>query len=266
MSFYLVFLLKGDHMESGTFKFIGYGMTIILLLFSLPIKAQLCIPKLHGDVEIKSDNLLIKSQDGSFQIASNGDLFFDIHKVALDPKQRASLTAYNKTIRTDLPFIYQAFSQELKKSWLGLDKLFLNEFGQNSVLRRDFEQFHQHLQNQIRLSFYKKDNTPHFDHKKLTDTINELKISIPQLISSVSVRGLVDIAKLNINKENKIQLMSEKMQQLQDKLTNEVNKMVNRNQNMQKEVCSRLLQWQVQESNIANIIPALAQWKTVTIQ
>lgn len=230
------------------------------------VSAKTCQPELHGDVIIDADSIVIENKNNLFRIDPKGNLFFDVHKVKLNEEQRASLTSYNQTIRNDLPFISQSFSQELYNYWFALDALIASELGDKSSLRAEFGRFHQHLQGGVNSSFYDLNRFPHLDHEKLTQAIYELNSGVPQLIATVSSRGLMDIALLSEGEENKMQFMSQKMATLQEKLMDEITVQRQRTQAVQKDVCNRLGQWQIQEESISALIPALAEWKTVTMR
>lgn len=240
----------------------GFWMAFV----SVSANAEMCHPKLYADVLIDADNLVIQKSSNTFRIDPDGNLFFDVHKVALNASQRASLSAYNHTIRNDLPFIRHSFSQELNTSWLALDNIIALELGDNSILRGELGEFHKHLQRRINVSFFDVNRSSQFNHQSLSEAVQELEGSIPQLIAKVSSRGLLDIARLSEGEENKMQFISQKMADLQEKLINEVTLQRRRSQAFQKEVCNRLGQWQTQEETISALIPALSGWKTVTIR
>ncbi|MCC4801088.1 hypothetical protein BCT30_12625 [Enterovibrio norvegicus] len=241
--------------------------SIAVLLATLPmfVNAETCRPQLHSDIAIDADSLVIERNNNTFRIEPNGSLFFDVHKVALSDEQRASLSAYNKTIRNDLPYISRSLSNELQTSWRALDGVIANELGEKSSLRGELGQFHQHLQNRVVTSFYGSDRSPMLNHEAFTMAVKELEASVPQLIATVSSRGLNDIATLSADKPNKLSYISSKMASLQNKLTDEVKTQRHRTQAARQDVCARLSDWQVQEENIQQLIPALSGWKTVTM-
>lgn len=240
-----------------------FGFVATFVSFS--VNADVCHPKLYADVLIESESVVIQKNSNTFRIDPKGNLFFDVHKVALNDAQRASLSAYNNTIRNDLLFISHSFSQELYTSWLALDMLIASELGKKSVLRGELGEFHQYLQGRINASFYDENRFTHLNHQALSETVRELEGSVPLLVAKVSSRGLLDIALLSEGKENKIQFISQKMSSLQEKLIGEVAILRQRSQDIQMEVCNRLRQWETQEETISELIPALSGWKTVTV-
>ncbi|WP_394211576.1 DUF2884 family protein [Enterovibrio calviensis] len=253
-------------MGSGSLSYALRVSCFVMAFLPFYVAAESCRPELHGDIAIKADNVLIESNNNKFRIDPKGNLFFDVHRVALSEAQRASLTEYNKTIRNDLPFIGRSLSEELHTSWLALDGVLSAELGERSALRGEVGQFHQHLQNQVSTSLYDLDRSPQLKHQALTTAVRELEASVPQLIATVSSRGLMDIAMLSEGKSNKMQFISQKMAALQNKLADEVRLQRDRTLDVQQEVCQRFAQWQVQEAEIASLIPALSSWKTVTVR
>ncbi|NGN98126.1 YggN family protein [Grimontia sp. S25] len=238
------------------------------LLAMLPFlaAADACRPELHGDIEIKSNSIFIEQNNNTFRIEPNGSLYVDVHRVSLNDAQKASLTAYSERVRADLPFISKSLSDELQTSWRALDGVLAAELGEQSSLRGEFGQFHQHLQRSVSASFYAEDHSPQLNHRALTHTVRELESSLPQLIATVSSRGLMDIAALSAGQNNRMEFISKKMATLQDKLANEVRVQRNRTVGVRQELCSRLGVWQDRESEISELIPALKGWKTVTVR
>lgn len=239
---------------------------LVVAFSSLSVSAEMCHPELHADIFVDNESLVIQNKSNTFRIGPKGDLFFDVHKVALNDSQRASLTAYNHTIRNDLPFISHTFSQELYTAWQALDKIIALELGDKSVLRGELGEFHKHLQRRLISSFYDANRFTHFNHQALSEAVIEFEESAPQLIAKVSSRGLLDIALLSEGEANKMQFISQKMADLQEQLINEVTAQRRRSQAIQKEVCNRLSLWQTQEETISELIPALSGWKTVTVR
>ncbi|WP_407331389.1 DUF2884 family protein [Enterovibrio sp. 27052020O] len=241
-------------------------LCFVLAMLPFFAVAELCRPELHGNIAIDADNVMIENNNEMFRIDSKGNLYFDVHRVALSDAQRASLTAYNKTIRNDLPFIGRTLSEELHTSWLALDGVITTELGETSTLRGEVGQFHDYLQERVSTSLYSPDRDPVLNHEALTLAVRELEASIPQLIATVSSRGLMDIAMLSEGKGNKMQFISKKMAVLQNKLAEEVKLQRDRTLSVQQDVCQRFAQWQAQEAEIASLIPALSSWKTVTVR
>ncbi|WP_028023024.1 DUF2884 family protein [Enterovibrio calviensis] len=238
------------------------------ILATLPFfaTAETCQPELHGNLAIEADNVVFENNNDMFRIDATGNLFYDVHRVALSDAQRASLTEYNQIIRTDLPFIGRTLTEELHTSWLALDGVISAELGEKSELRGEVGKFHQYLQDRVNTSLYSPESLPVLNHQALTLVVREVEASIPQLIATVASRGLMDIALLSEGKSNKMQFISQKMATLQDKLEDEVKQQRNRTLIAQQEVCERFEQWQMQEAEIASLIPALSGWKTVTIR
>ena len=227
---------------------------------------QLCQPELHGDIGIHSGDLLIRDRQNLFRIDTKGNLFFDVHKVALSDEQRASLTAYNHTIRNDVSFIRQSLHRELQQSWQALDDVLINELGNASRLRNELGRFHQHLQTRLTASFKGADSQPFFNHQVLTDTVQEIQSGVPIFIAMIASEGLQDFASMSGDQQNKMQFISDKMANLQSRLVDEIDTQRRRSEDLQQEVCNRFTHWQHQETLIAELIPALSQWKTVTVR
>lgn len=227
--------------------------------------ADSCRPELHGDIEISADSVIIEKNNNRFRIEPNGNLYVDVHRVKLNDAQKASLTAYSKTVRNDLPFIGRSLSEELHNSWMALDGVIAAELGDSSALRGELGDFHQHLQRQVMASLYSPDRSPYLKHKALEMAVQEIEASVPQLIATVSSRGLMDIATLSAGESNKMQFISRKMATLQNRISDEVRVQQNRTQGLRQDVCTRLSQWQEQEAEISSLIPALSGWKTVTV-
>lgn len=228
--------------------------------------AESCRPELHGDIEIKSNSIFIEQNNNRFRIEPDGNLFVDVHRVNLNEAQKASLTAYSKTVRSDLPYFSKSLSDELQTSWQALDSVLAEELGDRSSLRGEFGQFYQHIQRNVTASFYSEDFSPQLKHRVLTNAVRELEASLPQLIATVSSRGLMDIAALSAGQNNRMEFISNKMATLQSKLADEVKAQRDRTSGVRRELCSRLDKWQAQEAEIAALIPALNGWKIVTVR
>ena len=252
-------------MDTSPFKKSVFFCVFIMGIFSFSVHAKMCQVQLHGDILIEADNLLIESNNNLFRIDAKGNLFFDVHKVNLNTAQRDSLASYNETLRKDLPYFSESFSKELYMSWVAVDKVVSSALGEKSMLALEINKYHQYLQNRIKASFYTEDRRARLDHQMLSNALQELKMSLPQLIASVSTHSVTDIAALSKGQKNKMIFMSEKMANLQEQLFNEVGMQGRRLQAIQEDVCTRLGLWQIQEKRISDLIPALSQWKTVSM-
>ncbi|WP_154124505.1 DUF2884 family protein [Grimontia hollisae] len=239
---------------------------VLMAMLPFVVAAENCRPELHGDIAIKSDSIFIEQNNNRFRIEPDGNLYVDVHRVSLNEAQKASLTAYSKTVRSDLPYFSKSLSDELQTSWQALDSVLAEELGDRSSLRGEFGQFYQHIQRSVAASFYSEDFSPQLKHQVLTNAVRELEASLPQLIATVSSRGLMDIAALSAGQKNRMEFISNKMATLQNKLADEVKAQRDRTSGVRRELCSRLDKWQAQEAEIAALIPALNGWKIVTVR
>lgn len=238
-----------------------------LVFFCSPVfGAQLCQPQLHNDIVIEAESLLFRDQQNRFRIGPSGHLYFDVHRVDLDEIQRASLTQYNQTIRHDVPYLRQVLTQELTTAWRALDEVIVAELGKQSSLGSELHQYYQHLNIRMEDALMSADKMPVFDHQALLNVVAELRASLPLFIQMITIRGLQDVARLSEGQESKLQFISTKMGALQDKLTQEITLQRQRVQVLHQDVCQRLSDWQAQEKIISSLIPALSNWKTVTIR
>ncbi len=254
------------------YKFLfGSLLGVVAVLSPLRLQASVisentCRPTLHGDIGIRSGSLLIRDRDNLFRIDPKGNLFFDVHKVALTAEQKDSLTLYSETIRNDVPYFRQSLVNEVRESWQALDKVIVSELGNESQLRTELGQFHLHLQRRIAASFLGRDSMPFFDHQAITETITEIEAGVPIFLSMISSQGMRDLATLSEDQENKMTFIAEKMSMLQTKLYDQIDLQRRRSQDFQRDICHRFARWQHQESTIAELIPALSDWKTVTLR
>ncbi|PKF50072.1 DUF2884 family protein [Enterovibrio nigricans] len=240
-----------------------------LALLALPFlsEAAVCSPDLHSDIAIEADNVIIESNNNRFRIEPAGTLFVNVHRIDLNDEQKASLSAYSKAVRNDLPYIGRTLSQELQTSWLALDGVIADELGDTSSLRSELGQYHQYLQTRVNASLFNAEReAPQLNHTLLKQTVREVEASVPQIVATVSSRGLMDIAVLSEGQTNKMQFMSEKMAVLQDRLVGEAKLQRDRTKTLQKDLCQRLNAWQQHEEAISHLIPALSGLKTVTIR
>ncbi|KXF80126.1 DUF2884 family protein [Enterovibrio coralii] len=250
---------------SGTRAWSVFGLVLMALPFVS--KAAVCSPDLHSDIAIESDNVIIESNNNRFLIDPNGMLFVNVHRVKLSDEQKASLSAYSQAVRQDLPYISRTLSQQLQTSWKALDDVIADELGDKSGLRSELGQYHDYLQNRVNASLYNAERkAPQLNHTLLLQTVREVEASVPQIVATVSSRGLMDIAVLSEGQTNKMQFMSEKMATLQDRLVGEAKLQRDKTKVLQKDLCQRLNAWQQHEENIADLIPALSGLKTVTVR
>lgn len=240
-------------------------VTLLSLWLPFTAAAQTCRPELHSDIQIDADSVIIEQNNNRFRIEPNGNLYVDVHRISLNDAQKASLSAYSKSVRDDLPYIGRSLSEELNTSWMALDDVIVDELGNDSALRGELGQFHQYLQGQVASSLYAPDRSPHLKHQALASAVREIEASVPQLVATISSRGLMDIANLSLGHANKMQFISEKMLALQNRISDEVKVQQARTRGLRQEVCSRLSLLQAQESEIGELIPALSGWKTVTV-
>ncbi|OBU14553.1 hypothetical protein AYY19_18740 [Photobacterium aquimaris] len=81
------------------------GSSGLMLLFSSTLIAGECEPQWHNSVSISDDKLTLSQSKQTFVIKDDGQLYFDIHKVKLDPDQTQLLVQYYQTINNDLPYL-----------------------------------------------------------------------------------------------------------------------------------------------------------------
>ncbi|MCP4956443.1 DUF2884 family protein [Photobacterium aquimaris] len=77
----------------------------LMVLFSSSLIAGECDPQWHNSVSISDDTLTLSQSKQTFVVKDDGQLYFDIHKVKLDPDQTQLLVQYYQTINNDLPYL-----------------------------------------------------------------------------------------------------------------------------------------------------------------
>lgn len=76
-----------------------------MLLFSSAVLAGECQPQWHNSVSVSDNKLTLVQPKQTFMVEDNGQLYFDIHKVKLNPQQTQLLVQYYHTINDDLPYL-----------------------------------------------------------------------------------------------------------------------------------------------------------------
>lgn len=82
----------------------GCGL-LIGLSISSTVAAVECQPLWHNNLSFTDEKLILEHETQTFTIKDNGQLYFDIHKVNLDPEQSQLLAQYYQMIVTDLPYV-----------------------------------------------------------------------------------------------------------------------------------------------------------------
>ncbi|MFD2178732.1 DUF2884 family protein [Veronia pacifica] len=225
-----------------------------------------CQPTLHSDIALKDGNIIGNSEHGEFSIAEDGALFFAVHPVKLTQAQKTSLKIYSQTVRDDLPYMGQGLMDEIQTSWLALDEVLENQLGKRSILRNELGHYHIYLQKSFYGAIYDKDKTIKVDHRRLNYAMKEMGMTLPQFITTIPRRGLMDFQRTTkTTAPEKLMRISDDIAVLQSKLRMTINDEKSRSASFIQDVCARLSVWQRQEEKIQSLIPALSSWKTVTV-
>ncbi|OBU30100.1 DUF2884 family protein [Photobacterium kishitanii] len=88
----------------------GCGLLIGLSISSAvaavaAVAAVECQPLWHNNLSFTDEKLILEHETQTFTIKDNGQLYFDIHKVNLNPEQSHLLAQYYQIIATDLPYV-----------------------------------------------------------------------------------------------------------------------------------------------------------------
>ncbi|MCD9521110.1 DUF2884 family protein [Photobacterium phosphoreum] len=87
-------------------SYIKNGSGLLLgLSISSSVMAVECQPLWQNNVSFTDEKLILEHETQTFTIKDNGQLYFDIHKVKLEPKQSQLLAKYYQMIATDLPYV-----------------------------------------------------------------------------------------------------------------------------------------------------------------
>lgn len=87
-------------------RYIKNGCGCVLALVMSPVVLAVeCQPLWHNNISLTDKKLTLENDKKTFTIKDNGQLYFDIHKVKLDPQQLQLLAQYYQTIETDLPYV-----------------------------------------------------------------------------------------------------------------------------------------------------------------
>jgi len=89
---------------------------LALSLASGEVSASICQPQWHNAITMQDGTIMLEKGIDTFQIKSNGQLFYGIHKVKLNEQQQAALADYHSIMIDELSYALshsQSIDQEL---------------------------------------------------------------------------------------------------------------------------------------------------------
>ncbi len=241
------------------------GLMLILLAMAGNTLASQCYPQLHNDIITRDGNVRIVQNGEVFTIDDQGMLKFDVHKVSLREEQKKALADYHKMLVTDLPYMRLTLRDELNNVVRHVDSLLVEQLGAQSQSRRQLAQFHQQVESQVNGVFGSTE--PQLKHQQLLDFSLQFEGQVRQLMINVGVSGMKDLALQPIPEgTERLVMITERLAALQNDvealLRDQQPKVVELTANF----CQRLAKWEQQEVEIQSLIPALKDWRSVTLQ
>ncbi|KJF93517.1 hypothetical protein UB33_16770 [Photobacterium angustum] len=82
--------------------------------FTVLAHAVECEPQWHNSLSLNEGRLTLVQGKQEFIVDAKGRMFFDVHKVALSPKQTQLLSDYYELLDNDLPYLL-SHSQRIDK-------------------------------------------------------------------------------------------------------------------------------------------------------
>ena len=102
---------KGFH---GLTTSILGAIVVMLSFFTVSAHAVECEPQWHNSLSLNEGRLTLVQGKQEFIVDAEGRMFFDVHKVALSPKQTQLLSDYYELLDNDLPYLL-SHSQRIDK-------------------------------------------------------------------------------------------------------------------------------------------------------